>query len=82
MTTTTNKPEKSFRFGHIEVSVWKREGSNGEQFYSASASRNFINKEGQWRRTSSFATDEIPAVIEQLRQALAYMQGAERPTLG
>jgi len=81
MTTTTNKPEKSFRFGPIEVSIWKRQASNGEIFLNASVSRSF-KKGDEWKRTSSFGTNDIPVLIEQLKQALAFMNQAERPTLG
>jgi hypothetical protein len=81
MTTTTKKPEKTFRFAHIEVSVWKQQTSNGEIFLNANVSRSFKKGE-EWRRTSSFGTRDIPVLIMQLKEALAFMNHEERPTLG
>jgi hypothetical protein len=81
MTTTTKKPEKSFRLANIEVSVWKQQTSNGEIFLNANVSRSF-KKGDEWQRTSSFGTRDIPILIMQLKEALAFMNQGERPTVG
>ena len=57
--TDTKKPEKTFRIGRLSATIWLNEGNEGTKFYSVDIVRNYKDKDGNWKTTSSFSHDEL-----------------------
>tara|TARA_Y100000310_G_scaffold336283_1_gene420394 strand:- start:2802 stop:3080 length:279 start_codon:yes stop_codon:yes gene_type:complete len=77
-TQSTGKlPEKNFRAGAINVSVWNNEGTSktGEAyaFKSISLERGYKDKDGNWKNTSSFKSADIPRLALALQKAYEFM---------
>jgi len=60
--TDKKQPEKTFRIGRLSATIWLNEGNEGRKFYSVDIVRNYQDKEGNWKTTSSFMHDELLSV--------------------
>ena len=67
------KPEKKFKAGSVEASVWQNEGKNGK-YLVVKLSRNYMDKENNWKTTSSFRETDIPKAGLVLEKAYEYLQ--------
>ncbi len=80
-----NRPLRTYRLGLVSASVFAntREGQ-GEQegriVYSVQLQRRFRDTEANWKTSSSFDLSTLPAAIEALRLALAYLVERELTT--
>lgn len=68
-----NKPVKRFSDRLLNVAVWKNKvnGSDAE-FHTLSISRGY-KKDGEFKSTNSLRPEDIPSVIELLKQAESYI---------
>lgn len=66
------KPEKTIRAGAIEASIWLNEAENG-QFRTISLSRNYKDKEGNWKNSGTLRTNDIPKAMLVLNKAYEYL---------
>ena len=57
--TDTKKPEQTYRIGRLSASIWLNESNEGTKFYSVEIVRNYKDKDGNWKTTSSFSHDEL-----------------------
>lgn len=56
----TNKgPVAKHRAGQIEAAVWENEGKEGP-YYTVSFSRNYKDKEGNWKNATNFRRQDLP----------------------
>jgi len=72
-----NGPEKVFRTGAVNVSVWKNEatskdGSKGE-FRTISIQRSYTDKSGEWKSTGTLRLNDLPRVTLALNKAFEYL---------
>lgn len=68
------QPLKRFKAGPVSAALWEnRTNRNGRigVIMKATVSRNYRDKDGNWRASSSFARDEIQLAIHCLNQAYA-----------
>lgn len=79
-----NSPEKVFRIGLINASVFKntiepKEGPGPKKtIRSVNLQRRYYDeKEDRWESTTSFQMADLPATIEVLKLALAYVESVE-----
>lgn len=80
-----NSPEKVFRIGLINASVFKntiepKEEGKGQKKTVRSVNlqrRYYDEKEERWESTTSFQLSDLPAAIEVLRLALDYVESVE-----
>jgi len=64
-----NKPVQDFKHKGLSVAVWPTKNGG----YSYSISKRYKDKQsGEWKETKSFFKEEAEALIDLLKQALAY----------
>jgi len=64
-----NKPVQDFKHKGLSVAVWPTKNGG----YSYSIQKRYKDKQsGEWRETKSFFKEEAEALIDLLKQALAY----------
>ncbi len=75
-----NKPVKRFTDRLLSVAVWKNKGTSrygqDTEFYTASISRGYKDRSGEFKSTNSLRPDDLPAVRELLMQAENFINGA------
>jgi hypothetical protein len=74
--TDKKQPEKTFRIGRLSATIWRNDGQDGREYYSAEIVRNYTDKDGNWKTTSSFKHDELLSVAmlaERAEQFIAEM---------
>ena len=80
-----NSPEKVFRIGLVNASVFKnviepKEGSPGQKRTVRSVNlqrRYFDEKEDQWESATSFQLSDLPAALRVLQLAMEYVESVE-----
>lgn len=79
-----NSPEKVFRIGLVNASVFKnviepKEGQGPKKtLRSVNLQRRYFDeKEDRWESTTSFQLSDLPAAIRVLQLAQAYVEGVE-----
>lgn len=68
------KPERIFRIGDVSASIFLQEAGNDRTFRTVSLQKSYL-ADGERQYTSSLSLGELPAAIEVLRLALAYVAG-------
>ena len=74
--TDKKQPEETFRIGRLSATIWLNDGNDGRTYYSVDIVRNYQDKEGNWKTTSSFKHDELLSVAmlaERAEQFIAEM---------
>ncbi|MBN2112178.1 hypothetical protein JW707_03710 [Candidatus Woesearchaeota archaeon] len=73
----TNAPEKRFRAGAISATIWQNAGQlkDGKQssYNTISFSRDYKDKEGNWKSTSSLRANDLPKAVVVLNKAYEYL---------
>ena len=80
-----NSPEKVFRIGLVNASVFKnviepKEGSSGQKRTVCSVNlqrRYFDEKEDKWESAMSFQLSDLPAALRVLQLAMEYVESVE-----
>ena len=72
-----NKPEKKFRASPVTATIWVNEATtkDGEKaFYrTISLERSFKDKEGEWQKTNSLRTNDLPKALLVLNKSYEYI---------
>lgn len=68
------KPERIFRIGDVAASIFLQEAGNDRSFRTISLQKSYMS-EGERKYTGSLSLAELPAAIEVLRLAMAYVAG-------
>jgi hypothetical protein len=68
-TTDTKRPLYDLKSGRVQVSIWDREGPNGDTRYTVNVSRSYKDKDGTWKRVSSFDPTDLPYLKEAFAKA-------------
>ena len=61
---SSRRPERTFKQGGVEVSVWKNRGETGDM-YNTTIRNTYKDEEGNWKDTSNFGPADL-AVLAQL----------------
>jgi hypothetical protein len=69
----SNQPETKFRAGAVAATVWKNDavkadGTKGE-FFTVSLERNYRDKDGNWKTSSSMRVNDLPKAALVLQKA-------------
>ena len=70
-----NKPEKVFRSGAVQATVWSNESEkDGSQFEykTVSLERSYKDKKGSWQKTNSFRIADVPRAELLLRKVYEF----------
>lgn len=71
-----NRPVISFRHGSCRASVFENEFQRGDETFivhSVAFQRSYMDQEGNWQRTSSLNTNDIPKAVIVLQKAYEYI---------
>ena len=71
-----NQPEKKYKAGAVSATVWKNEGQkNGKSFafHTISLARNYKDKDGSWKNSSSLRPGDLPKAALVLSKAYEYL---------
>ena len=73
-----NKPEKTVCLGMVSAAIFANvRGGSGEAnervIHSVQLQRRYRHADGTWKTSTSFDISNLPAAIEALRLALAYL---------
>jgi len=69
-----NAPIKKFRAGPISATVWNNHAKEGESEYkTVSFERNYKDKEGAWKTTTSLRMNDLPKAALVLQKAYEYL---------
>jgi hypothetical protein len=84
--TNENRPEKKFRAAGVSATVWRNSGQNkdGEpiSYRTISIERNYKDKNGEWKSTNSFRTNDLPKVALVSNKAYEYILMADKDMSG
>jgi len=72
----TNKPTKKIGCGAVSVAVWANEieTANGTKpVERVTVDRRYKDKDGEWKSTGSFDTNDVPKLILGLQKAYEHM---------
>jgi hypothetical protein len=62
---SARRPERTFRQGGVEVSVWRNHTENGDLYNTTIRNSYKDDKSGEWKETTSFSPTDL-AVLAQL----------------
>lgn len=72
-----NKPENKFQIGAVSACIWKRSHTtkDGQSFEKRQVSldRTYKDRNGNWKNSSSYDTNDIPKAILALSQAYQHL---------
>jgi len=69
-----NKPEKRFAAGPVVAAVWlNRKKEELETFKTISLTRNYKDKDDNWKSTNTFRINDLPKAILVLNKAFEYL---------
>jgi hypothetical protein len=63
------KPVHEIRLAACRAAIWANETSNGGTRHNVTLSRLYKDDAGNWKDSSNFGRDELPLVLEVVRQA-------------
>lgn len=70
-------PEKSFRSGGINVSIWRNSAinKNGQpgEYMSVSLEKRYMDKNGVWQKSGSFRVTDLPKVALLVNKAYEFI---------
>ncbi|MCB9839016.1 MAG: hypothetical protein H6813_06725 [Phycisphaeraceae bacterium] len=74
MTTTTNnsndnQPFERIYFGPVEAAIWQNVGDDNRPYYRFTVARRYRDKDGNWKKTSSFGRDDLPILSKAVDRA-------------
>ena len=59
MSDSNKKPAARVTLYPVTATIWRNEGKDGDAFYSTAFERRYRDKEGKWKGSSSFNSDEL-----------------------
>lgn len=71
-----NKPEMKYRAGGITVTIWCNEAQGegeSKSFHSIVLEKNYKDKEGNWKKTTSLSQGDLPKAQLVLAKAYEYL---------
>jgi hypothetical protein len=72
-----NIPEKKFSTGGLTATVWQNQGKSksGEEvsFRTVSFQRRYVDKDGDWKSTSTLRINDLPRASLVLQKAYEYL---------
>jgi len=72
-----NLPEKKFSTGGLVATVWENQGKNKEgldvSYRTVSFQRRYLDKDGEWKSTTSLRVNDLPKASLILQKAYEYL---------
>ena len=77
MATTNQKPLKplhKIKVGSAQVAIWQHFTEKGNEFLTATVSRSYKDKDGEWQNGHSFTVEQMESAIDALTKAKQFMR--------
>jgi len=74
-------PEKEFRAGGVSATIWNNQqeiNGNKMDVKSVQIQRSYQDDKKEWKKTSSFKTNDLPKLITVATEAFKYLTLKER----
>lgn len=86
MNSDFTRPEREFRVGAVRVTIWgnPRYGPDGKTWVShrVAIDRGYKDHDGNWKKTDTLDTEDIPKAILALKRAYEYLTMTKPPAAG
>ncbi len=69
----SEKPVQKFTAGGLNVAVWENENKQGGKYNTISISRNYKDKNDEWKSTNSLRINDIPKAVLALNKAYEHL---------
>lgn len=82
MSDTNKKPAARVTLYPVTATIWRNENKDGETFYSTAFERRYKDKEGNWKGSTSFSSDELlllAKVADLAHSEIVKLRAADRP---
>jgi len=76
-----NKPVAKVTIHPITASIWRNQGSNGQEYYNVTFERRYKDDAGKWQSASSFSFTElliVAKVADRAYDEIYRLRAAER----
>ena len=76
-------PEKEFRAGGVSATVWNNQqmiNGNKMDVKSVQIQRNYLDDKKEWKKTSSFKTNDLHKLVAVATEAFKYLVLKEKET--
>ena len=67
-----NKPEKKFRAGAVTATIWRNTSEKGS-YGTVQLEKSYMDKENNWKSTSSFSLNDLPKACLVLNKAYEHL---------
>ena len=67
------QPEKKFRAGGVSATIWQNASEKGT-YATVTLSRSYVDKDNNWKETSSYKVTDLPKVALVLAKAYEHLQ--------
>jgi hypothetical protein len=57
--STAREPVGRVKLFPVEAAIWRNRNTEGDPFYAVTFARVYRDREGQWKSSSSFNTDDL-----------------------
>jgi len=82
MSDSNKKPAARVTLYPVTATIWRNESKDGETFYSTAFERRYKDKEGNWKGSTSFSSDELlllAKVADLAHTEVVKLRTADRP---
>jgi hypothetical protein len=67
-----NRPERKFRIGAVTATIWSNVSEKGN-YGTVKLERSYLDKDKNWKTTSSFREGDLPKAALVLQKAYEYL---------
>jgi len=78
MATLNPKPLHHIKVASAQVTIWEHHTDKGNPFLTATVSRSYKDKEGQWQNGYSFSIEQLDSAIDAMIDAKEFMRQQRR----
>lgn len=78
MATQNQKPLHHIKVASAQVTIWEHHTDKGNPFLTATVSRSYKDKEGNWQTAHSFSIEQLDSAIDAMIDAKEFMREHRR----
>ncbi|MFW6233466.1 MAG: hypothetical protein ACOC16_02190 [Nanoarchaeota archaeon] len=69
LTEKKEQPTFKVKVANIDLAVWSNENDSGNQYFSVSYNKNYLDKNKEWQKTNHLLVNDIPNLQVALQKA-------------
>ncbi len=66
-------PIKKFSVGGLQIAIWENESKEGKTYNTVSISRNYKDKNDEWKSSNSLRVNDLPKAVTALNKAYEFL---------